>query len=335
MVPAKLAPGAAARSLLYGCLLIFCSLRGATQSIDYRALDYGRIDSLVLTAGRKHDRSPGHLAQFIRNTFPGEHERARAIFTWMAHHIRYDVKAYHKPRKARSRYDQVFRRKRGLCGGYANLFEALCGLTGVESVVIEGYAREGGEKKIGVSQRRVNHAWNAVKLGGHWYPLDVTWGSGYTNYHVTKFFPYFDKTYFLARPQQFIVTHYPKDISWQLVGQPLAKKEFDFFPVPGEGFYQNQIEAFSPANGVIRTEAGCQLQFRFKTYDDYPLHCIVIATYRDSDDPCRDTTESLPLFREADGYYAFYYDVPRKGSYLLSIKINYRHTLVYRVIARQ
>ncbi len=328
MTPFRLVPGFPIRPF---CCLLLLVLSGyaAAQSPDYRTCDYARVDSIMRTAAKKHDRSPGHLAQFIRNTFTAEHEKARAVFCWMAHHIRYDVKGYHKPRKLKDRYDQVFRRRRAVCGGYANLFEALCGLTGVESVTIEGYARCGDERKIGVSQRQINHAWNAVKLGGTWYPVDVTWASGYTNYPVTEFYFDFRDQFFLTRPHQFILTHYPKDISWQLVEDPLPKRSFDFFPLAYEGFYKNDIQLFQPAEGVIRTEAGCQLQFRFKTYADaYKLMRVVISTGN-----IKDGAEVLPLYREADGYYACYYDVPRKGSYLLYIKINYRTSLVYRIRA--
>ncbi len=50
-----------------------------------------------------------------------------------------------------------------LCGGYANAFKVLCGLSGIPCIYVKGLA--GG----------VSHAWNKVLIDGTWYLVDVTW----------------------------------------------------------------------------------------------------------------------------------------------------------------
>ncbi|MDE5742002.1 MAG: hypothetical protein K2H90_06095 [Oscillospiraceae bacterium] len=52
--------------------------------------------------------------------------------------------------------------KKALCEGYAKAFSYLCNLAGIENTIVTGLTK-------------VPHMWNAVKLGGNWYHVDVTW----------------------------------------------------------------------------------------------------------------------------------------------------------------
>ena len=49
----------------------------------------------------------------------------------------------------------------GVCESYAAAFQALCHAVGINCIGVEGYA--GG-----------NHQWNAVKIDGEWYQVDIT-----------------------------------------------------------------------------------------------------------------------------------------------------------------
>lgn len=60
-------------------------------------------------------------------------------------------------------YDGVFRYGQAVCQGYAVSFKLCMDILGIESQVILGNTPEG------------KHAWNAVKLDGEWYWVDVTW----------------------------------------------------------------------------------------------------------------------------------------------------------------
>lgn len=52
---------------------------------------------------------------------------------------------------------------KAVCEGYAKLFQYLCYCTGINATQISGVANGGA------------HMWNAVKLDGEWYQMDVTW----------------------------------------------------------------------------------------------------------------------------------------------------------------
>ncbi|MGN0316462.1 MAG: transglutaminase domain-containing protein [Lachnospira sp.] len=59
-------------------------------------------------------------------------------------------------------YDALIHGK-AVCSGYAECFKTLMNMLGIENATISGIA--GGDQ----------HIWNAVKLDGQWYQVDVTW----------------------------------------------------------------------------------------------------------------------------------------------------------------
>ncbi len=66
--------------------------------------------------------------------------------------------------------------KEGVCETYAEAFDYLCGVFGVECLTVVGDA---GTAESGYGP----HAWNIVRVGegenAKWYPIDVTWDDGY------------------------------------------------------------------------------------------------------------------------------------------------------------
>lgn len=72
--------------------------------------------------------------------------------------------------------------KKAVCDGYATAYQYLCHLCGIEAIVIRGNAGESGSMG--------SHAWSAVKLGGDWYDLDVTWDDPYNvdDYVYTNYY---------------------------------------------------------------------------------------------------------------------------------------------------
>ncbi len=63
-----------------------------------------------------------------------------------------------------------------VCEGYSEAFQYICGKIGIPATSIVGTANNGTATE--------NHKWNAVKIGGKWYQLDVTWADIETNHWV-------------------------------------------------------------------------------------------------------------------------------------------------------
>lgn len=143
------------------------------------------------------------LASMLLKDGQTEREKAYATFSWIRSSIVYDNYSKWQRRYGNSGADQspegVLASGRGVCEGIANLFAAVVGRMGLESVVITGRAS-------GARQER--HAWNAVKIDGQWGLVDIT------------------RHTFLATPQEFLARHFPDNPGWQLLDKPLTYEEW-------------------------------------------------------------------------------------------------------------
>jgi transglutaminase/protease-like cytokinesis protein 3 len=169
------------------------------------------------------------LAKRITKNRRTDTEKARALFTWIAKHIAYDHELRHNPELQKKFYasktqliQQVVSRKKALCGGYAFLFSELCAQLNIESKVIHGYSKKYGNQKS--IKKQPDHSWNAVRLDGTWYLLDIT----YARSHAKGSEP--DMYWFKTNPAYFVYTHYPQDPKWMLLEAPISRARFESLP---------------------------------------------------------------------------------------------------------
>jgi hypothetical protein len=80
-------------------------------------------------------------------------------------------------------------------------------------------------ESLGFSGKPGSHAWNAVRIQGEWYLIDVTWDAGYIDGTGT-FFQRYQTQYLFAPPQEFVRRHLPTEPSWQLLTPPLSRGDF-------------------------------------------------------------------------------------------------------------
>jgi hypothetical protein len=205
-------------------LLFYATALGASaQSPDNRWVDADRIAIHVPDACNANLDS---LTAYLRGAGRDEATRARLVYTWIAHHVDYDVHSYYAYTVVMpgQQAASVFRNRKGVCAGYANLFQELARGVGLEARVVTGFSD---------ARRMVPHAWNAVKVDNQWRLLDVTFAAG----GVTtdrKFVRQFDDAYFLTEPKRFVADHLPLDPMWQLLHQPLTGADFKAGRVPAE-----------------------------------------------------------------------------------------------------
>lgn len=99
-----------------------------------------------------------------------DHQKIKAIYKWVKDFTEYDYETYYRiindesvdRRDASQSAASVFFDGRAVCAGYADAFYYLANLAGVDCIWVHGG----------------NHGWNAVKLNGSWYFIDVTDESG-------------------------------------------------------------------------------------------------------------------------------------------------------------
>ena len=122
----------------------------------------------------------------ILNTVPAnipEVEREKLFHDYILANVSYDTVAASNPSPVNGQLPHAFDiygaaiEGKAVCEGYSKLFQYLCCRTGINATQIPGEAGGGG------------HMWNAVKLDGDWYEIDVTWDDGS---ETVPFYGYFN-----------------------------------------------------------------------------------------------------------------------------------------------
>ncbi|MDD1723367.1 MAG: hypothetical protein LUQ15_07925, partial [Methanothrix sp.] len=201
----------------------------ATALEDYDALQnysYDEIDAHALAAPASAEMSVSSLAAYLIEPAANDREKARAIFRWICENIDYDLGSYFTGRLGSTNSTDVLKSRSSVCSGYSDLFSALAGEAGLETVEIRGYGKGYSYRPGQRFSGPYNHAWNAVKINGSWYLMDPTWGAGYLG-RDGKYHRWFDDHYFMTSSDEFIFDHLPEQERWQLLPEPLSKAEFE------------------------------------------------------------------------------------------------------------
>ncbi|MBQ7430278.1 transglutaminase domain-containing protein [Butyrivibrio sp.] len=90
-----------------------------------------------------------------------EFSTVRGIYDYIITNTFYDLSA-----PDLSNICSVIMNNHAVCEGYAKAMMYFCQKANIECIVVPGYIRTSGTA----------HLWNAVKLDGQWYFVDVTWG---------------------------------------------------------------------------------------------------------------------------------------------------------------
>ena len=98
--------------------------------------------------------------------------KARALYDWVGTRIAYDwdkADAYTERGEWREQTpEDTFRTRRGVCIDIARLYAVMARSAGLEARVVTGLGADG---RGGFGP----HAWNEVRTGERWIPLDATW----------------------------------------------------------------------------------------------------------------------------------------------------------------
>lgn len=188
--------------------------------------DYTAIDEHARNAPDDLASSLADLTAYLIKPAKNDFEKTRAIFTWLAANVRYDVKAVTSPSPKRYPLEERIRRtlkyKKAVCQGYSETFRAMCQAAGLKAYFVTGWSKR-DEQKSRVS-REPDHAWNAIYLDDEWYVLDVTWAAGHVRPNKSgknRFVRKFNDVHFLTPPATFVYRHLPSDPTWQLLDCPI------------------------------------------------------------------------------------------------------------------
>ncbi|MCU0685476.1 MAG: hypothetical protein MUF34_25085 [Polyangiaceae bacterium] len=215
------------------------------------------LHPLVASLPPEHEASPASVARYLAERERDPIMLVKALHDYVADRIAYDAPAL----LARNIPDQgaaaVFRERKGVCAGYSRLFAELGRLAGVEVAYVVGDARtaDSGDDLSGPG-----HAWNAVRVGGAWRLVDVTWDAG--SIDGATFTKRYQSDYLLTPPEIFGRTHLPKGPSWQLLPEPLSRGDFLRQPLLEPSFFALGLSLHDPDRSQVTVERtfGARLQ---------------------------------------------------------------------------
>lgn len=242
-----------------------------------------QIDTLIgCKAPRSEARKAERLAHYLCDGLSTDREKANAIYNWITHNIRYDIKAFVKGDLKHDRADRTLRRRKGVCEGYAYLFAEMGQAAGLRTITVNGYARDwifdNGDKLYAP-----RHIWNAVMIDGEWRLVDPTWGAGgsfqspgWLRRQMNKltknpvqsgkmrFAFRYDTSYFLQDPEQFRIAHLPTDPIWQLTDTLMPASVFEAGRDAVIKF--NELSEPAQQKGLLADAADNNELFRTYTY---------------------------------------------------------------------
>jgi transglutaminase-like putative cysteine protease len=201
----------------------------ARTAVVFPEKDFSAIDTYVLGLKRHYKKIPD-LAKDLTLHCSNDEEKVRAIFIWITNNISYDCPQFHSKKdmnikftyKTQEELDEkrnayyynygtrVLRSRKGICEGYAVLFQLLCRENGIPCEIAIGRVSNNThkiEKVRGKKNFATNHAWDKVKIGNEWFYADPTWASGYCDKDVKKFYRSYKPYYYLTPLDKLYVTH--------------------------------------------------------------------------------------------------------------------------------
>lgn len=201
----------------YLVFLFFSSILGFGQNI------YKAIDKKMNEMPGDYTQSTDSIAKYINANFKTENDKIRAAFYWTAANISYDLEnmfevEYNETEQ--QRIDKTLKSRVGICRDYAAIFSKIANATGIKTVVISGYTKQ-GERVSNLS-----HAWCGAKIDSKWYVFDPTYGSGYINNRDRTYTRNTIYSFFKIAPADMILSHMPFDYLWQFSNYPVTNKEF-------------------------------------------------------------------------------------------------------------
>jgi transglutaminase-like putative cysteine protease len=214
------------------------------------------------------------VAQYIAQRETDPWMRVKALHDYVADRVSYDVEALQSKTYPPQDAPTVFRTRRSVCAGYANLLAALGAAAGEEIVVVGGDSRTDGGDLSGVG-----HAWNAARIGGRWVLLDATWDAGPVM--DGRFVKRYSTDFLFAPPDVLGLSHFPDEEQWQLRNPALSRGEFLRQPMMRPRFYAEGFTLVSPDRPQVTVDRVLEVSLR------NPRHRYVMARYERRDGAVR------------------------------------------------
>lgn len=300
-------------------LLTFQAFGQQQQTIDPTTCDYSKADSIALNFPKKKYKYYTELVAPLTENLKTDHEKARVLFRWITDNIKYNYG------NKSSDADIAVKNKKAICIGYSTLFKEMCKSAGIECEVITGYSKTTIDD-INRKLKKTDHAWNAVKIYGKWYLVDVTWATSYFDERKRKIIKEYDELYYFTPPKIFVKKHFPTDKQWQLLDKPITKSEFIKPFIYYNGFFETNLKDLQPDKGIIEIKLSDTLQLKFLT-DVEPQKVSIELNNKQF--------IYFPKTHSANNYYFIKQKFEKPGTYKLTIFASGQSIAAYKLIVKE
>ena len=210
------------------------------------------------------------LALKIDSDFNSDLEKVKAIYTWLALNIDYDLgnprllKApdvffYTSEENLKRRKKsinkllvlKVFETRKAVCKGYALTFKKICDILNIENELIKGYVKTSPFDILFIPKNK-NHIWNAIKINNKWLYLDVTFGAGYIS--NLRWQRKLEPFYFDIKEEDLILSYYPSEKKWIELLDQKTLEVFSNKPIYNTPYFSSEAKLISPLVGEITTQ---------------------------------------------------------------------------------
>ena len=240
-----------------------------------------------------------------------EAECAYLVYKWLSQNVAYDCYGLNHGGIDFSELG-TYNKGKGVCAGYALIFEKMCDSLGLESNYVVGYSKGDGFTP-GVIPKQSDHAWNSVKIGSSYYLVDSTWGSG--NCDGDTYNANFNDFYFCTNPEAFIRTHLPEEKQWQLISEAITLETFVNMLGLSGTFYENGFTSISPDLATISSNQAFKITLNFDPSNSIALinnlYLLQGNTYMGQNNAC--------MYSKGEGTAEITCITNYKGQYMLRI----------------
>ena len=325
---------------------------------------FTKADSIALTT--KYKSNIALLTNDLTKNCTSQLEKTRAIFIWITHNIAYDYKFYNKKKNKRKKFkcgkkkncdaryaewkinylEDIIRKKKGICNGYAELFHTMCGYAGIQSNVVAGYTKDepGQIGKMGI----LDHDWNVVLIDGKYFFVDATWAAGYCTVKKGKLdsFTYrYNDYYWLTPIDKLSRNHFPEDSTW-IKHTTFAKAKQDYKNVPYiKEHLMPDVDIISPESGIVSVKLGDTIHFKITNtrhvnyiqavanFDNYKTPQEIVASGKEWNAEEIKKQKYLPYTQDGNTY-SFYVVADTKKLRHYDIMFNHNQSLRFKVIVK-
>ncbi|MFI5162172.1 MAG: transglutaminase domain-containing protein [Sphingobacteriales bacterium] len=241
----------------------------AVDTIDTRLYNYAKSapSDIALDIDK--------LVEYLKQPASNQRDMVTIFSYWIMQNISYDIDGFLNGNFNTEGPEGTLRRKIGVCQDYSELFKAMCDRANIKCYFIAGYAKA-FDYMPGSNFKKANHAWNIVCLDNTFYPMDLTWSSGYVMYvdNALRYFIKPDISHVFASPEAFIEKHLPTDPKWQLLNYPVSMQAFTKFNSSGEMLHDS-TRYYSYKDTITTFESldkdAQEIQSANAAYNFYPI----------------------------------------------------------------